>query len=351
MKRQLKTTALIGVAAAGALFASLWFRGRGRLPLRVELGSRAVSKLPFLIAADQGLFERHGLDVELRMPSPDFEGGLGGASLLRRATNRLLGDRWRADVFLNGATPEIVGMVNNLDHPRFVLLGSTDCTMRSHIVARAGIERLEDLKGTRIGVTGLMENITAMVALELADRMGWDPAHDVSIIRNGADVDRLFDGTVDAIIARERDFAALQGSDVNFLLDTRSWGNLPIGGNSVRVGAEWYEDPINVEKMRRFMMALVEAVALFHENRGLAEDVLQRWNGVPDWYATIMYDQAAIPSVPLPCYEGIERTMEFYDSHEMRRHSPRDFFDDQLLRALEEEGFVDRAYELARSTL
>ncbi len=43
--------------------------------------------------------------------------------------------------------------------------------------------------------------------------------------------------------------------------------------------------------------------------------------------------------------------MEFYDSHEMRRHSPRDFFDDQLLRALEEEGFVDRAYERARSTL
>jgi hypothetical protein len=155
---------------------------------------------------------------------------------------------------------------------------------------------------------------------------------------------------VDAIVARERDYAEVQDGEFSLLLDTRSWGNLPIGGNSVRVGSDWYGDPVNVEKMRRFMMALVEAVALFHEDRELATDVLQRWNGVPDWYADIMYEQSAIPEVPYPCYDGIRRTMEFYDSHEMRKHEPEDFYDDSLLRALEAEGFVEATYQQVRAS-
>jgi len=162
-------------------------------------------------------------------------------------------------------------------------------------------------------------------------------------------IDQLRDGSVDAIIARERDYAALQDGDWSFLLDTRSWGEIPIGGNSVRVGSDWYQDPVNVDKMNRFLMALVEAIALFHEDRQLALDVLQRWNGVPDWYAEIMYDQAAIPRVPFPCYAGIRRTLEFYDSHEMRRYAPEDFFDDRLLRGLEEDGFIEDTYAQVRA--
>jgi NitT/TauT family transport system substrate-binding protein len=349
--RRRRWTAVIGLPILLALFAA-WGAERvrdDRLKLNVELGSRAVSKVPFLIAADEGLYAKYGLDVDLRMPAADFDGGLGDPPFLRRAMERVLGNRWRAEVFLNGATPEVVGMVNNLNHPRSLLLGSTDCTLRSHIIARPGIKSLEDLKGKRIGVTGLMENITAYVALELARRMGWDPVHDVSIIRNGADVSRLLDGSVDAIVARERDYAETKGGDFSFLLDTRSWGDLPIGGNSVRVGSAWYEDPVNVEKMRRFLMALVEATAIFHEDRARALDVMQRWNAVPKWYAEIMYDEAAVPEVPYPCYDGIRRTMEFYDSYEMRRYVPEDFFDDSLLHALEREGFVQQIYEEVRA--
>ncbi len=320
-----------------------------RLALRVELGSRAVSKLPFLIAADQGLYEKYGLDIDLRMPPADFEGGLGERPLLLRGLDRLLGRRWQAEVFLNGATPEVVGMVNNLDHPRFTLLASTDCIVRSHIIARHGIEGLEELKGKRIGVTGLMHNITGYVALELADRMGWDPVHDISIILNGADIESLREGRVDAIVGRERDYAEAQEEGFPILLDTRTWGDLPMGGNSVRVGVSWLEDPLHQEAMRRFLMALVEAVALFHEDRELALDVVQRWNGVPRWYAEIMYDRSAIPHVPFPCYEGIRRTMEVYDSHEMRAYSPEDFYDDAIIRELEEGGFVDSVYAAIRA--
>ena len=38
--------------------------------------SRSVSKLPFVIALDQGLYEKYGLDIEVRMEDPAFEGGI-----------------------------------------------------------------------------------------------------------------------------------------------------------------------------------------------------------------------------------------------------------------------------------
>ena len=336
------------VIAAGVGGASI-LRSRDALTLRVQFGSRAVSKLPFLIAADRGLYEKYGLTVDLNLPPADFGGAVVNPGLVGRAWRRLLRGRWETDVYLNGATPEVVGIVNDLNHPRFVLLASTDCVVRSHIIARHGIQSLEELKGMRIGVTGLMHNITGYVALELADRMGWDPVNDVSIILNGAGVDDLREGRVDAIVARERRYAELQQDSFPVLLDTRSWGDIPVGGNSVRVPAGWLEDEQHQEAMRRFLMALVEAVALFHEDRDLALQVLQRWNGVPLWYAEIMYDRAAVPLKPYPCYEGIRRTMDVYDSHEMRKYEAEDFYDDRILRALEESGFIDQVYADVRA--
>ena len=328
----------VGIGGASVL------QSRNAPTLRVQLGSRAVSKLPFLLAADQGLYEKYGLTVDLNLPPADFEGAVVNPGLAGRVWRRLLRGPWETDVYLNGATPEVVSMVNDLNHPRFLLLASTDCVVRSHIIARHGIQSLEELRGMRIGVTGIMHNITSYVALELADRMGWDPVKDVSIILNGADPDDLREGRVDAIVARERHYAELQQEGFPVLLDTRSWGDVPVGGNSVRVPEGWVEEEQNREAMRRFMMALVEAMALLHEDRGLALEVLQRWNGVPLWYAEIMYDRAAFPRIPYPCYEGIRRTMDVYDSHEMRKYEAEDFYDDRILRELEESGFIDQVY-------
>ena len=350
-RRRRRFMAVVASVALVASVVGLW-RNRARgdaLPLRVELGSRAVSKLPFLIAADQGLYERYGLDIELSMPSADFEGGRGDRPLVDRAVDRLRGRELEAEVFLNGATPELYAMVNKADSPRYLFLASTDCVVRSHIIAQPEIETLADLRGKRIGITGLIENITGYVALELADRMGWDPVHDVSLMINGADPDYLRNRQVDAIVGRERDLAELQGEGFSILLDTREWGGVPVGGNSVRVATDWLEDPDREEAIRRFLKALTEAVALFHEDRELALDVAQRWNAVPRWYAEIMYDQSAVPRIPYPCYDGMRRSMEVYDSNEMRRYAPEDFYDDRIMLELEASGFVDSVYVAARS--
>jgi ABC-type nitrate/sulfonate/bicarbonate transport system substrate-binding protein len=343
LPRAVAAAAIIGLGAAGTLVVAA-DPFSDRLPLRIELGARSISKAPFLIAADQRLFEKHGLDVDLRMPPADFGGGLGERGWTRRVFDRVLDRYPRTDMVSNGATPDIVEMVTNADARRMKVIASTDCIVRGHVVARRGITRLEELKGKRIGVTGLMHNITAFTALELARRMGWDPVHDISIVLNGDNVEMLERGTVDAIIAPERDYAAALEKGFPVLLDTRTWGDLPVGGNSVQVTVSWLRDEANREAARRFLRAFVEGVVLFHENRALTVDVLQRWNGVSRPFAEVMYDEAAIPRKPYPCYAGIKRTMEVYDSHAMRAYTPEDFYDDSLLKELDASGFIDRLY-------
>lgn len=338
------------VTIAAAVTAAFVIPGLRRTPaFGVELGARSISKAPFLIAADQGLFAKYGVEVDLRMPPPDRGVGLGERSRVSRLLDVLLRRPFNRIGFSNGATPDIVEFATSLRRPPFSILASTDCIIRSHIVGRHGITSLEQLKGKRIGVTTYLHNLTGVTAEELARRMGWDPVQDVSIIRDGDKVEMLRDGRVDAIVAQERDYAEALEEGFPILLDTREWGDLPIGGNSLQISKRWLEDPAHRDTARRFLQALVEGVALFHEDRELALDVLQRWNGVTRRYAEVMYDRAAIPRVPYPCYDGIRRTMALYDSHAMRALKPEDFYDDSLLRELEASGFVDGVYAAVRA--
>ena len=93
--------------------------GNDEIPVKIYLGTRSISKLPFVIAEDQGLFKKHGLDVDLRMPDPNFEGGrtthdsgLRGQVWRRIWVTLGLRDEWKEDVFVDGLTPNIVKRVD-----------------------------------------------------------------------------------------------------------------------------------------------------------------------------------------------------------------------------------------------
>jgi NitT/TauT family transport system substrate-binding protein len=310
------------------------------IPLEVELGSRSVSKLPFVIAADQQLYRKHGLAVRLWMPEPDFNGG-----------RELPGQRPnRPDISVDGGTPMIVDMMTDATARQRVILASTDCVVRAHIVTRPEIESLEDLRGKRIGISSGTHTTTGFVALKLAERMGWDPVQDISIMFNGRTIPALRDGRVDAIVASERRLAQARRDGFPSLVDTRTW-DLPVAGNSVRVEADWLESEQNREAARRFLKATIEGVALFHEDRELALRVLEEWHGVRDSaYAETFYEGGRwIPREPYPCYDGIDATLELYDSNEMRQHAASDFYDDTLMRELDESGFVDSVYSAVRA--
>ena len=328
---------------------------RDLIPMQVTL-SRSVSKLPFVIALDQGLYEKYGLRVEVRMEEPAFEGGISmpSDSITARIWRRLRlvsGQQasWSPNIRVSGANAAIVRNATRATEPHWVSVAATDCVVRQHIVAKDGIERLEDLKGKRLGVSSIGAN-TDFVALLLAERMGWDPVQDLSIMQGGNDMDDLRDGRVDALVVSERLYAAASQEGFPVLVDTSTWGE-PMAGNSVMVTPEWLSDPRNREAARRFLQATTEGIALFHQDRELVLKILEKWHGITDrTYAEKIYDGGRwIPRKPYPCYDGIIKALERYDSNEMRRYSPEDFYDDSLIRELDESGFIDSLYVTAES--
>ena len=305
------------------------------MPLNVELGGRTVSKLPFVIAADQGLYEKYGLDINLKIPDS------GRPGIVRSNP----GQDFRPEIFVDGLTPNIVKQVERARFPEYMAIASNDCIVRAHVVANHGIDELADLKGRRIGISARRDTTTGFAVLELANRMGWDPDHDISIQFNGRDVEDLEAGRVDAIIASETRYAIALREGYPVLEDTETW-KVAVGGNSVLTTREWLSQGDNREKARRFLQATAEGLAIFHTNRDLALDVMARWYGIEDAAEReAIYERGQwMPRKPYPCYEGTEETLRMYDSLEMRKHDPQDFYDDSIIRELDDSGFLDGLY-------
>ena len=305
------------------------------IPLRFEMLTRAVSKLPFVIALDQGLFEKHGLDVEVWMPPPEFEQG--GLEVEGRQPET-------PDISVDGLTPMMNRIVTDASYPRRVALATTDCHVRWHVIARTGIGSLEELKGRRLGISGYGAMSDFMARL-LAQRMGWDPIQDVSIMTNGFSIEALQEGRVDGLLAHERHYAQALREGLPVLADTREWDEF-IGGNSVRVEREWLKAPRNRETALRFLKATVEGIAIFHQKPDVVFQVLSKWHGIVNReFAQIVYERGqTLSRKPYPCYAGAEKTMELFDSNEMRKYQAADFYDDSLIRELDESGFIDSLY-------
>lgn len=317
--------------------SGVWHQKSNRILLEVAFGdSRSLSKVPFVIAYEQGLFEKYGLDVELWIPPEEGDSEIAASQVGRPE---------HPDILVDGHSPLIYRMVTEANFPAMIALAGGDCLTRTHIIGRLGLERLEDLRGKRLGINR-QRSTTGFVARLLARRMGWDPTLDISILEFGRDAESLKNGLVDAIVANERSFARLQKQGYPVLANTRDWSE-PMAGNSVMVEREWLKAPGHRDAALRFLKASAEGFALFHRNPELARQVMAKWNHhMGEDLAETVYDRGdSFPRKPFPCYEGVKKTMEIYDSNEMRRYTPEDFYDDSLMRELEESGFLDRLYE------
>jgi ABC-type nitrate/sulfonate/bicarbonate transport system substrate-binding protein len=342
---RLKSALKIGVVGL-ALSVALSCSRQDTLPLIVRVPALSISRLPYVIAQDQGLYKKYGLDVELWMVTPGAEDRVVvRADLLTRI--------WRAigintprnpDVDINGGTPMMVEAMESARNPHRIVIASTDCVVRAHLIGRRGIQSAEELKGKRIGVSALRAT-AGFHALLFSKRMGWDPVKDITIIPDAENIGVLLDNSVDAIFGYEREYAAAKRAGLPILADSHDW-NDTVAGNSAILDSEWLKDPQHREAARRFLKALAEGIKLFRERPELAMGVMETWYGIKDKdYAKTLYERGAwIPMKPYPCYEGFKKTTELYDSNEMRKHSPEEFYDDSLMRELDASGFIDNLY-------
>src|SRR5580704_17472386 len=116
------------------------------LPVTVELGDVSLTKLPFVMAAEAGIYRRNGLEVK-QFITPN------AAELIRRSAGLVVPREFVGtgfgDINIGGGSPTIVRMTTDARAPQRVVLATTDDISRFHIIGRSDLSGPEDLKGRR----------------------------------------------------------------------------------------------------------------------------------------------------------------------------------------------------------
>lgn len=332
---RLGTAFLLAAVAAAAPAAR-----QEKTPLKVEMGDVSINKIPFLIALDEGLFEKYGLDVDM---VPFSAHAADVHKIKGREKHRRDID---ADIRVGGGAPMLVGRANRVVPSDQIILATTDHVVHWDIVARKGIASLEDLKGKRISYSGIGA-CSHYIALLLAEKMGWDPDQDIVLLGGDYSVFPLKNGWTDAIIAYDVPFAMARAEGYKSMVNLRSW-NAPIACSGVTASRAWAEK--NRDTVIRFLKALTEAISLMKADKAVAFDAIEKWYGFSDYEVKqIIYNGGSeIERKPYPSVAGIKKAMQLYDSAAMRRFKAEDFYDASYMKELDESGFIDALYSKSK---
>jgi len=338
----MKRCALLMGGLLGCLLASvLTVRADDKLlPLTVELGDVSLTKLPFVMAAEAGIYQRNGLEVR-QFITPN------AAELIRRSAGLVVPREFvgtgAGDINIGGGSPTLVRMTSDARAPQRVVLATTDDVSRFHIVSRQDIVSAQDLKGKRIGFSGVGA-LSHYVTILFAQHMGWDYTRDLSLFANGAGADVIRSGRVDAFTADEIATAEAVRQGFKDLVDTGVY-RFPMPGSGVNAEKSWL--PKNREAAARFVKSTVEAIALLKNDKPAAFAAMAKWYGItePTRQEEVYAQAAQLPRKPYPSVEGIGKMMDVYNYREMRLHRPEDFYDASFVAELDQSGYIDGLYK------
>ena len=335
---------LIGLGASsvpGAQTPAQPATGRDRLLVR--LTDVSINKVPYIVAKDEGIFAKHGLDVDLYITAGAAE--TVRASGVNVPAPFVRADDGEVDLSTSGGAPTIVARTTNVRERDRVILATTDHIVRWHVFAKPEITRLEQLKGKRLGVSGY-GSCSGYIARLVARRMGWHPEQDLSILYGSLGVRWLRDGVVDAVILDETPYAFAVSQGMKPLVDLREW-NEPIPCSGVSATRSWLSEGNNRDKAKRFLMAVVEAIARMKQDQQVVNRAIAKWYDITDPRRQQLMWQSAqeMPAKPYPAVAGIKKVMELYNYHEMRQHKAEDFYDESVMREIDKSGFIDALYK------
>jgi ABC-type nitrate/sulfonate/bicarbonate transport system substrate-binding protein len=315
--------------------------------LLVPLTDVSINKVPYVTAQEAGLYKKHGLEVQLYITEGAARKGEGDGMA---PPKEFVGGKG-SDLSTGGGVGLTVGKSQRGGDR--VILATTDHDLRWHVYAKPEIKTIADLKGKRLGVTG-NSSCTGLVGHIIANKNGWTvgfeeegKGKDLTLVRASEDrLNSLKDGRADAVVVNELGFTHAAKMGLKPLIDLNTWDE-PFLCSGVSASQAWLKEPGNRDKALRFLKATVEAIALMHKNDPVAMRAIGKWWGVPDReiQRRMLLTGKEIPRKPYPNVDGIKLVMKLFNSPEMQKHKPEDFYDDSLMRELDKSGFIDNLYK------
>jgi NitT/TauT family transport system substrate-binding protein len=301
--------------------------------VRMAFTSLSAVMMPPWLARDAGIFNKHGLEVEVIATPTGVEG-----------MNALIAGEVQFLQISGGTTASAA-----LGGADVMIVGTTLDTLVQNLMARPEIEKPEQLRGKSLGITrfGTSIDVGARIALR---HFGLMPDKDVAVVQVGgmeSMVPALQANRIQAGILSYPAITQAKKLGHHVLLDVASLG-VPYAftGMTTR-GRIIREDP---DLVRRYMMAQVEAIARAKRDRKLAMAVMGKYLRATD--PALLSDayeidvQKYMLKVPLTTADAMKSVLDDLAARipKAKGADPRRFFDDSFVRELQSSGFIDALY-------
>lgn len=261
--------------------------------LTVSYSNIVPDNLPLWIAKDAGIFDHHGLNVDLTL----IESSRGVPALLSGQTQF-------ADV---GGSETLSAAANGGD---LMVLANLTPVVPYLFYAAPEITDAAQLKGKKVGdtTTGASVDIADHIALK---QLNLDPARDVTLVNLGSVTNvttGLLNGAVQASVSHPPDSAVIEAKGFHPLLDLAKQ-KIPYA--SVAVVAQRSYVNANKSVVQRYIDSIVEAIGREKKDRAFAVSELEKYFKSTD--ASLMgsaYDFYANEVVQQPPYSNASQFTE-----------------------------------------
>jgi NitT/TauT family transport system substrate-binding protein len=301
--------------------------------VRMAFTSLSSVMCPPWIAREIGIFNKHGLDVEVIATPTGVEG-----------MNALIAGEVQFLQISGGTTASAA-----LGGADVMVVGTTLDTLVQQLIARPEIEKAEQLKGKSVGITrfGTSIDVGARLALK---HFGLVPEKEIAIVQVGGMESMVTALQTNRIQAGILSYPAITqalklGNRV--LLDVASLG-IPYAFTGITTrGRLIKEDP---DLVRRYMMAQTEAIARAKRDKNLALKVMAKYlrttnpNALAESYDIDV--QKYMLRVPLTTAEAMKSVLDDLAGRipKAKDAEPKRFYDDSFVRQMQSSGFIDALY-------
>jgi NitT/TauT family transport system substrate-binding protein len=303
-------------------------------PQRITIAYSSISgsQMPIYLAADNALFAKHGLDVEVMYVAS-------GTSTMQSLVS---GD---VQLVQTGGTEVPAAALGGA--PVKMLVGWIN-VVPSLFMVDPSITTPEQLKGKAVGITrfGAQSHSGARLALR---KWGLNPDSDVQYLQLGG-VPEILAGMESGVVqggvytpptnvrARKLGFRALG--------DLGQMG-IPFQGTGL-IGLQPYVDA-NPEVVRRAAKALSEGIKLYLTDDEASRAALAKFTRTEDpeqLDESIAYYRSVVQKIPYPSVEGLQTAIEDVALQDPRASAlqPRDLVDTRALEQLERDGFFKQLW-------
>lgn len=321
MKKSLFAILLLILICAGVTHAQSLKR------IRIGYPSLSFRQSNVWVAREMGLFAKYGLEVE-----PIF----------------LRGGQMATQALVAGDPPIVnIGTVvqASLQGYNLVLVAAVESYYDQIVFARKGIDKLEELKGKRFGISGF-GSATHNAAIMLFNHLGIEPNKDVMLVPAGPDAERLaatMSGKLDATFFTSSSSAPARKQGLTELFQIADL-KIEVQGNGFATSKGYIAS--NRDTVKSALKGFVEAIYFIYAHKAAAQKVFTKYMRTTD--REVLEDSyngyiKMIPRKPYPTLKGIQYMLDTLAPQlpQAKNAKPGQFVDLSFLQELEKEGFFN----------